>query len=436
MKNHWVTYVFNQFERIYGFNEWNQISYGESDSAKVVISKTKSNFFERFTPFPDGCVSQEWKEKEIPFLFSPKQHYPIVEKKGQQLYINLDIIAPSFYFLSGWQEFNSPHRDSVGRYPFEASIQKKFDIIDVPIVNYYFDILKTAIEKAFEIELKVDLWGGKETGIFLSHDIDKINSGWLEGSFSELKKGRLFSALSVMSKKGIGTDSWFNFKEIAVLEAKHNATSTFFFLPEEGKYKGVQNADYDIKNELVQEAITDLKARGWGIGVHGSYGTAFESEKLKQELTKIPVEIAFNRFHFLSWEQRLTPAILQNSGIKTDCTLGFSEHYGYRNGICHPFNLFDLQQDKELDVVEYPLHLMDTTFQQKKYLNTNKSEIPVVFEKLHKEAKKFNGFTSVQWHNNFFSEYKYEGWKEIYETILKSIEKESVHFIELGSPKQ
>ncbi|MBL4652177.1 MAG: hypothetical protein JKY53_04825 [Flavobacteriales bacterium] len=436
MKKHWVTYVFKQFERIYGFTDWGKVSYGASDSAMVIVAKTESNFFGTQTPFPDDFISQEWLSEEIPFLFDSEQQYPIIEVKNNQVVVNLDIVAPAFYFLSGWQEYNSPHRDSIGRFPYEASIQKKLDIIDLPVVNYYFDILKTAIEKAFEIELKVDLWEGKETGVFLSHDIDKINSGWLEGGFNELKKGKPLSAFRVASQRGIGKDVWFNFDDITELEKRYQATSTFFFLPEKGKYKGVNNADYSISEIKVIDSIINLNKNNYSIGLHGSYGSSFESGKLRNELQNVPVKTTTNRFHFLSWEQRLTPSILDNSEIEKDCSLGFSEHYGYRNGMCHPFNLFDLKHDKMVKVIEYPLHLMDTTFQQKKYLNIDKLEIPKVFEKLHSEAKKFNGFTSVLWHNNFFSKYKYEGWSAVYESILASIDKKSTAFISLGSAKR
>lgn len=418
MKEHWITYVFEQFERIYGFKDWSQVSYGNSESASVILSRSSTGFFEQFTPIPGGFISQEWKEKEIPFLFNTEQYYPIIEEREGKVYVNLDVIAPSFYYLSGWQEFNSPHRDSIGRFPYDVSIQKKLDNAEIPVVNYYFDILKTAIERALNIELKVGLWNGKDSAVFLSHDIDKVNSGWMEGGFSELKKLKPLSALKVVSKKGMGTDVWYNFQEIAKLEAKYNAASAFFFLPEQGKYKGVENADYEFSDPAIQEPILDLEKRGWKVGIHGSYGTAFEGGKLDRELSKFPKRPTSNRFHFLSWEQRLTPQILESAGIKFDSTLGFSEHFGYRNGICHPFNLYDLQNDKMLEVIEYPLHMMDTTFQHKKYLNVKKEQVVSVFDKLHFEAKKFNGFTSVLWHNNFFSEYKYKGWKEVYEDIL------------------
>ncbi len=201
MKEHWVTYVFKQFERIYGFSNWKEVSYGTSSAAKLVIKRSNTCFFEGNSPIPDNFVTQEWSEMEIPFLFDEIQCYPIIEEKSTQVVVNMDVIAPSFYFLSGWQEYYSPHRDKMGRFPYNASIQKKLKIVDIPVVNYYFDILKTAIEKAFKIKLTVDLWGEKESGVFLSHDIDKINSGWLEGSFGELKQGKLISALQVASKR-------------------------------------------------------------------------------------------------------------------------------------------------------------------------------------------------------------------------------------------
>lgn len=430
MKKHWIEYVFNQFERIYGFSDWDKVTYGENSSeAKVFIVKEESGFFNASDAQPSNELWANWKETKIPVFFHKEMDSSIISQKEEKVIVNIDVIANSFYFLSGWQEYFSTSRDNIGRFKYEGSVQDRLGIVTLPIVNYYFDILKTALEKGLGIKLSCDLWDGKNNAVFLSHDIDKVNGAWLEDSFSELKKKRLKSAVKLLLKKGIGRDAWFNLQEIADLEKEHGANSTFYFLTEKGKCQGVLNSDYEINHPLIKQEILSLKEQGFDIGIHGSYGSAFEAGKLNQEINKLPVKVSSNRFHFLSWDPCETPGILENSSLKTDSSLGFSEHYGFRNGICHPFNIFDLKNDKACGILEYPLHLMDTTFQQTKYLNKNKTEILNVFKELNREAKKFQGFVSVLWHNNFFSPYKYEGWREVYLDILKEASSVDSRFI-------
>ena len=63
---------------------------------------------------------------------------------------------------------------------------------------------------------------------------------------------------------------------------------------------------------------------------------------------------------------------------------------------------------------------MDGTFRQ--YL---KMPVESVWEKIQpilNEVKKHHGAAAVLWHNTYFSDYKFNGYKNIYEEILKWVQ--------------
>jgi peptidoglycan/xylan/chitin deacetylase (PgdA/CDA1 family) len=264
----------------------------------------------------------------------------------------------------------------------------------------------------------------------LSHDIDSTDKAWLRGSYHELRKGRINSVINLIYRKFLlGNDAWFNLEEILEYERENGVYSTFFFIPRKGKKDGIKNADYDINNEKFQQAIEKIRKKEFEVGLHGSIGTHSNSNRLIEDLQKVNHNVLGNRFHFLKFDITKTPKTLENAGIKYDSTLGFSEHYGFRNGICFPFYLYDIEQDEPLNVIEIPLMFMDATLRQKNYLNLNKTEIIDSAEKLIQEIKKFNGIFSILWHNTYFSEYKYSGWKEILDELINLSKSNGLTFL-------
>lgn len=416
-----IDYVLNQFHKVYNIPF--KINVGYSTNSKIEVRKGETNFFEYAKPFPEhDPVWEVVLDKKIPFFFDEKQK-EILTKKENGVVLNYDVISNAFYFLSGWQEIFCEQKDDLGRFPFAQSIQKKYDFVEVPVVNYYFELLKQSIELAYETKIELK----NKSTFFLTHDIDKINSGWLEGGFSEFKKGKILSSAKLGLKKIAGKDAWNNLIEIANLEEEMNVKSAFYFLPEKGMNEGVLNADYELKE--VKNDIKELRERGFEIGIHGSYGTAINKESFKAQLSKLNFQFAGGRFHFLHFDIENTPEIIDEVGLKYDSTLGFAEVPGFRFGICNPFNLYNLKEEKPYIFLEYPLNLMDTTFQQSKYLHATKEDVIRVAEKLQVEIQKFGGVFTVLWHNNFFSDYKYSGWREVYVDLVKMLQKDSICLI-------
>jgi hypothetical protein len=413
-------YILKNFEAIYKIEpgEFN-INYGIDKKSKIQINKGNIDYFTRRESLDlSGVIWKDWNGERIPFLFDSDSSAIIVTQSENQVIINYDIIASSFYFFSNWQEYVSRDKDIYGRFRMTESIQHKLNFICKPVVNYYFDILKNAIEKAYNIKLNHGLWQGKKMAVCLTHDIDLCESAWIQGSFRELLKGNIFAPLKLAARKLFANDEWFNFSKIIETEKKFNSNSTFFFLPFKGRKNGIPNADYNISKPKFRKVFRQIVENGSEIAVHGSIGTNTDSDLLMSEITKIGVEVSGNRYHFLMYDSLLSPFVISESGLKYDSTLGFAEVIGFRNSYCLPFYLYDIKNNRSTNIIEIPLTVMDVSFGEK-YMGITKEEALIKMYDLVNEIESFNGCFTLLWHNTYFSEYKYPGWKNIYCKILE-----------------
>ena len=419
MKNQ-LEYFLSNFQ-LYYHVEKIDIGYGSAGKNKVIIKKSPDNeFFESLNDIdPEKVIWKEWKGVNIPFCFDDNENDDIISTKDDQILINFDIVASTFYFLSGWNEYVNSKKDEFGRISYKYSIINKLEISLIPVVNYYFDILNDAIKRAGEVVEKKNLWNKNDFGIALTHDIDVCKSAWLEGSNIALRKGNFFQISKLVYKRFFKKDAWFNFKEIQNIEKENNGVSSFYFLPQQGKVGKWKNADYSINSKDIRESIKYLIDGGNEIGIHGSFGTHSSSKKFKIDKDKLKLSIIGNRFHFLMFDPKLTVSVLEKNEMKYDTTLGFAEQIGFRRGTCFPFYLYNFEEKRISSIVEVPLITMDSTLYNSKYMGLTKEESVFQVKSLINEIKKFNGVFTLLWHNTFFSEYKYTGWKEVYVQILK-----------------
>lgn len=161
---------------------------------------------------------------------------------------------------------------------------------------------------------------------------------------------------------------------------------------------------------------------GGEVGLHGSIGSSTNSVILKKEFSFFPEPIRSNRFHFLLHDPKVTLKIMEESGVRIDSSLGFAEHFGFRNSFCFPFKPYDITESHAVNFYEIPLILMDGTLQKYMSLTPDQSFNEIL--NLIDEIKKFKGVFTVLWHNTHFSPYKYAGWREVYVKLLTYVNRE------------
>ncbi|TPG63729.1 hypothetical protein EAH73_16920 [Hymenobacter nivis] len=306
--------------------------------------------------------------------------------------------------LSGWQEYFSEARDQHGRFPYASSVQARYGFVALPVVNYYFDVLKTAVEHTTGRPLHPRTWGpGAPFAAFISHDLDNLRSAWKAPAKAALRTGRLVDFGRQLWQHWTHPDAWDNIEAVAAATAQYGARSTFFVLPAHRPgADGTPNADYQLTARLWRQ-LAKLAKQGHELALHASIGTANNFTQFDAERQRVlDAEWCGNRFHYLRWEPRLTPSILNQAGDSYDSTLGFAEHFGFRNSYCHPFYPFDFQHNQPYSFLEIPLNVMDATLHHPNYLQLGPDEILPALTPMLVEVEKFGGVVSVLWHNQNF----------------------------------
>lgn len=401
-----LAYVLGHFWQAYETGPTITIGYLNTRS-QLEITEGDSSFFQTSNPYPLAPIWREWQGQRIPVFFDTQPEKPLLEllPSGRAI-LHADLISAAFYLLSGWQEYFSEERDEHGRFPYAASVQGQYGFVTVPVVNYYFDILRVAAEHVTGRQLVQRRWGVNRApfAAFITHDIDNCQSAWKAEGKAALRGGQFVRLGRLLIRRLQGRDAWNNLEEVQAETQGWGAKSTFFFLGNAHRSpNGTPNADYNLSTPRFQQRIRNLNQTGAEIATHGSLGTAQNAPQLQTEKAKLPVPPLGNRFHYLSWEPRQTPQVVAVAGFTYDSTLGFAEHFGFRHSYCFPFYPFDFERGKAFDFLEIPLNVMDATLHHPKYLQLAPAEILPALTPMFQEIEKFGGVCTVLWHNENFA---------------------------------
>ncbi|NVO85216.1 DUF7033 domain-containing protein [Hymenobacter terrestris] len=427
-----LAYVLRHFRAAYAQVPAVSIGYAGMQP-QVEIAAVEHDFFACIAPYPSEPNWREWHGQLMPFFFDASPDTALLELlPGSRARINADVVSAAFYLLSGWQEFFSEERDQHGRFPYAASVQARYGFVAVPVVNYYFDILKTAVEHVTGQVLKPRRWANGVTwAAFITHDIDNLRSAWKQPAKAALQRGNLLGFGQQLWRHLTQKDAWDNLELVQQTVAEYGAKSTFFFLPEHRKSaNGTPNADY--RYHQLDKSIDTLLQAGAEVALHGSIGTAIDEEQLLHEAVKIyrsEHTAQGLRFHYLSWEPRITPNLIDELTSAYDSTLGFAEHYGFRNSYCLPFQPFNFRTGKAYDFLEIPLNVMDTTLHHPRYLQLAPDEILPALTPMFQEIERFGGVCTVLWHNENFDPANQHNGPEQFRAIMEYLRGRDVAFV-------
>ncbi len=403
------SFVLDQFCRKYQLSDRPEIGYGLQEDSSVRISDEGRAFLSnREMPSLEDVRWYNFGDCSLPILFHDGSD-TLFTQRGSNVDIHFDLFAESFFWLSGWQEIINHKRDQYGRFPWKESLQYRWDITEIPVVNYFFRLL------AEQLQISPSR---KTFTLALTHDIDAIY-GWKEDALNCLKHLHLNGVCRNVKSAITREPTWQNLEELADAAAIYQAQASFYFLAGQGSIEGIPHADYDIQSPYMQQLAARLEQRGCETGIHPSAGTHEEAALLKKDLSTLDRKITGGRFHFLKFDMAKTPSVLEEAGLQYDSTLGFAEHIGFRNGNADPFYLFDHHNQRPTPVAELPLAIMDTTFRNPDYMGISPAEIPESASRVIDEFQKFGGTGAVLWHNYMFSNFKYHSWKEAYNNLLK-----------------
>ena len=328
------------------------------------------------------------------------------------------ILETIFYLVNCVQELNidTAETDQWGRFKYTASLQYHYGIVEQ---NFVADLIDQLIER-FPILTDGKGKPSHVSQVFLSHDIDLVHSGWKIESYLAAKKFDWKTLLKVIRDIVLRKPFYNNIDQVIELDKKYDFTSCFYWLAAYGKdTNGIMNADYSI-DDLIKMS-SQVAAQGFTNGIHkSSFPTTF-----CEEMNKFSSIIEHNRYHFLKFQTHKAWRMIEASGLKTDASLGFAEHIGFRNSYGLPFVPFDMENDRPFNFLEIPLHVMDVTLFQ--YMSLNEKE---TYNRLKsfRLKNKDNCVISILWHNNALAEYTlYESF-QTYKYLLFVLEQEKIEY--------
>ncbi len=234
--------------------------------------------------------------------------------------------------------------------------------------------------------------------------------------------GNLISQFYSCIEKLKGHEPFWTFDEIIRIEGSRGVTSSFYFLKETGE---VHIADrrtwrhsgrrYDFNDKNMRDLLFELNSHGWEVGLHGSFHSFLDTEKLRNE--KAALEQALKspviggRQHNLNLKIPETWLNQEKAGLFYDTTLGYNDCLGFRWGISFPFRPYYPEENRSLTILQIPLAIEDLPYfrHQQPW-----DEFLKIFNHIHQTQ----GVLTLLWHHSVFNENEFPGWASDYEKIL------------------
>ena len=369
----------------------------------------------------------EYNKESIPFLFHSfaDKLYDYQSDKNKVI-INVDIFSSAFYFLSLWQEYYSKERDIHNRYCGKSSLQYEINMLDKPIVTIYFNIILFVLNKYFGVKVKEN-----EVVLALSHDIDYIKKWSLGIIYREVVQYFFLNKKRELLRKRVERLKHFlkaffdrndpyrnSFIKMVDYEIKNGIRSTYFL---KAGTTSKHDVSYSLKNKFLLKMVRELKEKGFDIGLHPSYNAYNDELIMKREMLKLKkvmgIEQLGVREHFLRYDVKSTPMLHSNLNFIYDSSLGYHDLEGYRTGYSFPHKLFDLKNNKTLNIIEIPLIIMDSTLEYYRHLEPEKAK--AVIKEMINRLKNYGGILTLLIHNTCYDDLDYKGWGNLYEDIVQ-----------------
>jgi peptidoglycan/xylan/chitin deacetylase (PgdA/CDA1 family) len=226
---------------------------------------------------------------------------------------------------------------------------------------------------------------------------------------------------------GMARDLWRGFDRYVEIEA--GLASTYFVIPTRND-PGQPFAGNGISRRAVRYDVTDVQAQlqrvisaGCEVGLHG-IDTWVDSRKGIEERERVTRTIGTSvngvRMHWLFFDEK-SPAVLEQAGFAYDSTIGYRETVGYRAGTMQAYKPLTTR-----NLLELPLHVMDTALFFPKYLNLSDAEAERVVGRLIDDAAEFGGALTINWHDRSIAPERL--WDSFYLKLLRELKSRGAWF--------
>jgi len=347
--------------------------------------------------------------------------------------IGYDLLALAVWMMTRQEEIGYLLTDEHDRFPSSASHAFRNGYLERPIVDEWLFILEQLMRACWP---RLDL-RSPSFKCLVSHDVDRPSRAafvpfnrFLASMASDLVRRRDFRAFlsapiirfrthdRLHSADPVNTFSW-----LMSVSEHHGLQSAFYFIC--GRTDPEKDAHYEPEHPAIRRLLREIHARGHEIGLHPSYRTycdaqrlAAEAERLKKICAgeRIVQSVWGGRMHFLRWSHPTTLRAWESARMTYDSSLGYADTPGFRCGTSYEYPAFDLEADRQLSLRIRPLVAMECTVMAERYLGLGPTDAARErFIALKNVCRAVGGNFTLLWHNSSF-----DGPEEraVYEDVL------------------
>ncbi len=344
----------------------------------------------------------------------------LFHEKGSKTDLDFDFFSMVFYLLTRYEEYHYTETDEHGRWLSSQSAAVTYGFIQEPIVDFWLlyieGIIESNIGHRFDRRQAINYVPTIDIDIPYAYKHKEWrNIGGLVRDFIKGDKTKVNARLSYM---GNHIDPYDTFDYL--LEHLNRYPESIFFLL--CNYQKPYDENHLIGTEEFKQLVKRI-TQSHHIGIHPSYFSNSRMSTITEEIQILAAitnqSITQSRQHYLKMSLPQTYQSLIDVGITDDHSMMYADRIGFRASTCHPFQWYDLSQEKTTALTIHSPCLMDVTL--KNYLKLNCEESLSVIDDLKKAISNVNGTLEFIWHNSSFSAtHGWEGWQKTFQYLLKA----------------
>ncbi len=362
-------------------------------------------------------------ESQLPALGLAEIPQLLVRATAGGFALGYDIIGLTYWMLARCEEVNPTTEllDNHGRFPATSSHAFLHAYLERPIVDEWLDVLRQLVQRLWP---RLPLQQHQFRTV-VSHDVD-APSAYGFGRKRTLVRSMAVRLLEHRDLAGAlqappirlatrhqlhPADPFNTFEWLMDQSDAAGIRSAFYFIC--GRTDPRLDAQYEPEHPAIRALMRRIHQRGHEIGLHPSYNTchnpsviASEAARLQRIAAEEGIEQAQwgGRMHFLRWQWPTSAYGWEQSGFHYDSTLGYADRPGFRCGTCHSYPMFDPVAQRQLQLIQRPLIVMECSVIAERYLGLGYGPAALaLIQQLQQRCRAMGGQFTLLWHNSHFT---------------------------------
>jgi hypothetical protein len=221
-----------------------------------------------------------------------------------------------------------------------------------------------------------------------------------------------------------GRNPYWTYDDLLELEADLGVRSAFYVLDEQSFFERpvrewlcpetfqLYAGRYSLRDPAIVDLLAELDAGGWEVGLHGSYESYRDGDRLAGEKRRLESvlghEVVGCRQHYLNLDVPETWRLQREAGLRYDASLGTATEPGFQDG-------YGIRRPFDDEFVVFPVTLMDVALPSEGDLEAAWDECAALLE----EARENEAVMSIDWHPRSFSERDFPNYLPLYRRLVE-----------------